>query len=531
MSADNTSQRKGAGEVFQRKDAKLAKNAKEYWVMKFFRLAQCLGFPLSGSGAGLFAPQSVGMRGSEGCSCHGNQGVVTVSDNNAWNLERKPFKTFLRTLCDLCAFALAAFFLIQSTSAAAAPDIQHWQTRNGVRVYFVPAAELPIIDVRVVFAAGSARDDGKPGLAQLSNGLLSEGADGLDADAIAQRFDSLGAQFGNGVDRDMAWVGLRSLSDPKLATPALDLLAKLLSHPDFPPQAFERERQRMLIGLQQQEENPQQIAENAFYKAVYGNHPYATPPEGTQDSLKALQRDDVLGFYKHYYVAHNALIAIVGALDRKGAEQLAEKVAGSLPEGVAAPPLPPVKDLAAAQDIRKQHPSTQTSIFVGQPGDARGDPDYFALYVANHVFGGGGLVSRLSEEIREKRGLSYSVYSYFFPMARKGPFLMGLQTRNDQADEAVRLLRETLAKYLAEGPTDQELTAAKRNITGGFPLRIDSNSKILEYLSVIGYYDLPLDYLDTFSRNIEAVSREQAHSAFQQRIHPDKMVSVRVGGP
>jgi zinc protease len=147
------------------------------------------------------------------------------------------------------------------------------------------------------------------------------------------------------------------------------------------------------------------------------------------------------------------------------------------------------------------------------------------------VLGGSGLVSRLSDEIREKRGLSYSVYSYFFPMAQKGPFLMGLQTRNDQADEAQRLLRETLAKYLAEGPDDKELTAAKRNITGGFPLRIDNNSKILEYLSVIGYYNLPLDYLDTFSKNIEAITREQAHAAFKQRVQTDKLVSVRVGGP
>ncbi len=444
---------------------------------------------------------------------------------------KKPSKGFLCVLRVLCAFALTAFSLTQSPSATAAPDIQHWQTRNGVRVFFVPAAELPIVDVRVVFAAGSARDDGKPGIAQLSNGLLSEGADGLDADAIAQRFEGLGAQFGSGIDRDMAWVSLRSLSEAKLVTPALDLLAKLLRHPDFPAQAFERERQRMLIALQEQEEKPEQIAENAFYKALYGNHPYATPPEGTVDSLKALTRDDVQGFHKQYYVAHNALIAIVGALDRKGAEKLAETVAGSLPEGAAAPALPVVKDLAAAEDIRKQHPSTQTHVYVGQPGLARGDADYFALYVANHVLGGSGLVSRLSDEIREKRGLSYSVYSYFFPMAQKGPFLMGLQTRNDQADEAQRLLRETLAKYRAEGPSDTELTAAKRNITGGFPLRIDSNSKILEYLSVIGYYNLPLDYLDTFSKNIEAVTREQAHAAFKQRVQADKLVSVRVGGP
>ena len=503
MSAEKNMQRKDACENFSTQRRKDAKNAKGNPVMKLLRVVQGRGLWRATILGGVFAPRGGGAN-------------------------RSFSKASLRVLC---IFALTAFSLVQSATASAAPDIQHWQTRNGVRVYFVPAMELPIVDVRVVFAAGSARDDGKPGLAQLSNGLLSEGADGLDADAIAQGFEGLGAQFGSGIDRDMGWVSLRSLSDTKLITPALDLLAKLLRHPDFPPQAFERERQRMLIALQEQEQKPEQIAENAFYKALYGAHPYATPPEGTVDSLKALTRDDVQAFYKQYYVAHNALIAIVGALDRKGAEQLAETVAGNLPEGAAAAALPAVNDLTAAQDIRKEHPSTQTHIYIGQPGMARGDPDYFALYVANHVLGGSGLVSRLADEIREKRGLSYSVYSYFFPMAQKGPFLMGLQTRNDQADEAQRLLRETLAKYLAEGPSDKELTAAKRNITGGFPLRIDSNSKILEYLAVIGYYNLPLDYLDTFSKNIESVSREQAHTAFKQRVHPDKLVSVRVGGP
>ena len=443
--------------------------------------------------------------------------------------ENRVMKLFRRNVLP-CAFVFVAIFLLQSTVATAAPDIQHWQTRNGVRVFFVPAAELPIVDVRVVFAAGSARDNGKSGLAQLANGLLAEGAAGLDADAIAQRFEGLGAQFGSGADRDMGSISLRSLSDPKLSAPALALLAQVLRQPDFPEQAFERERKRMLIALREEDEKPEQIAENAFYKALYGEHPYAAPPEGTVESLNALTRADVQGFYKQYYVAHNALIAIVGALDRKSAEQLAETVAGALPEGAAAPALPAVKDLAAAQDIRKTHPSTQTHVFVGQPGLARGDADYFSLYVANHVFGGSGLVSRLSDEIREKRGLSYSVYSYFMAMAQKGPFMIGLQTRNDQTDEALRVTRESLAKYIQEGPSDKELTAAKQNITGGFPLRIDSNSKILEYLAVIGFYNLPLDYLDTFNHNIEAVTREQAHDAFKRRVQADKLVAVRVGG-
>jgi zinc protease len=166
---------------------------------------------------------------------------------------------------------------------------------------------------------------------------------------------------------------------------------------------------------------------------------------------------------------------------------------------------------------------------MGQPGVRRGDPDYFALYVGNQILGGGGLVSRISEEVREKRGLSYSAYSYFLPMRADGPFVLGLQTRNDSADEALKVLRQTLVDFRNDGPTGKELEAAKRNITGGFPLKIDSNSDILGYIAMIGFYKLPLDYLDTFNGKIEAVTAKQIRDAFQRRVDPDRMVTVTVG--
>jgi len=193
------------------------------------------------------------------------------------------------------------------------------------------------------------------------------------------------------------------------------------------------------------------------------------------------------------------------------------------------PPLPEVPPLSAAIDERVEFPSSQAHLLLAQPGIKRGDKDYFTLYVGNHVFGGSGLVSILSEQIREKRGLSYSVYSYFMPMRQPGLFQLGLQTKNVQAEEALRVLRETLAKFVEEGPSAEQLEAAKQNITGGFPLRIASNSKIVEYLAVIGFYDLPLDYLDTFTAKIEAVSAEQIRDAFQRRIDPQRMVTVQVG--
>jgi len=200
-----------------------------------------------------------------------------------------------------------------------------------------------------------------------------------------------------------------------------------------------------------------------------------------------------------------------------------------LPKGAPAEKLPKVANLNEQETIKLAHPSTQTHILLGQPGMKRGDPDYFALYVGNHILGGNGLVSRLSNEIREKRGLAYSTYSYFLPMRKDGPFQIGLQTRNDQAEEALKVVRETLNNFIENGPTDEELNASKKNITGGFPLRISSNQKILGYIGMIGFYDLPLDYLDTFNEKIQAVSADDIKDAFKRRVHPDTMVTVLVG--
>jgi zinc protease len=180
--------------------------------------------------------------------------------------------------------------------------------------------------------------------------------------------------------------------------------------------------------------------------------------------------------------------------------------------------------------VQQDFPSSQTHIYIGQPGMARHDPDYFALYVGNHVLGGSGLVSILGEEVRNKRGLSYSVYSYFVPMRAPGPFLMSAQTKNDQATEALTVMRDTLRRYRLEGPTPEELDAAKRNITGGFPLDIASNRKIVQYIAMMGFYDYPLDWLDTLVPKVEAVTMEQVRDAFARRLQPDRLAAVVVGG-
>jgi zinc protease len=433
------------------------------------------------------------------------------------------------TFCKSTGAALL-LWLAAIPAVSAMPAIQHWVTDNGARVYFVAAPELPMVNINVTFAAGSVRDDGHAGLAHMTSTLLDMGAAGLSADEIARRLESLGAELGTGSARDMAWITLRSLSDAAHLQPALQLLADVINRPDFNKADFERERERTLVAIRHSEQSPATVAEYTFFRSVYGDHPYALRPSGTMESISALQLEQIKAYYKQYYVARNAVFSIVGDLDRKAAEQLARQVIGQLPAGKRAPAVAPAPVLMKATEQRVYHPSTQTHVRVGAPGMRRGDPDYFPLYVGNHVLGGGGLVSRLFEEVREKRGLSYSVNSYFSPMEQDGPYLLTLQTRNDQVNDAMAVMRETLQDFVENGPTEKELIDAKKNITGSFPLGVASNSDILDYLNVIGFYDLPLSYLEDFNGKVMAVTREQIVDAFQRRVVPDTMVTVIVGG-
>ncbi len=426
-------------------------------------------------------------------------------------------------------FALIISLLI-AASVQASPKIEHWQTSNGARVYFVAAPELAMVDVEVVFDAGSARDGDLSGTALLTNAMLNEGAAGLNTNQIAAEFENVGAQFSNSSERDMAELSMRSLTADFALKPALATFRKVLTQPNFPATSFERLQKQMLIGLQAEKQSPVAIASRAFYTNLYDKHPYAAMPSGDESSVKKLNIAALKAFYQQYYVAKNAIVVLVGALTTEQAKVLAEDLIADLPEGKVAKPLADVASLTSAQKITIDYPSSQTHIVMGQPGVSRHDPDYFALYVGNHILGGSGLVSQLSNEIREKRGLSYSVYSYFRPMRELGPYQFGLQTRNDQAKEALDVMQKTLTDFIHNGPTEEELIAAKQNITGGFALRVDSNSKIAGYTAMIGFYGLPLDYLDTFNSNVNAITIKQIQDAFTRRVHPDKIVTILVGG-
>ena len=427
------------------------------------------------------------------------------------------------------------FVLLIPQFANATPKIENWVTDSGLQVYYVNVPELPMLDARLTFAAGSAHDGDKLGVSSMTANMLDKGAAGLNADQIAEAFESVGAEFSTGSARDMAWISLRTVTLAEQMKPALTAWQKVIASPNFPDADFTRLKKQALIGLEAEKQSPAALANKAFYKHLYHNHPYSQPPNGTEESIEAMSIEDIKAYYNKYFVVKNAQLVLVGSINRSDAEKLANDIAKSLlsnnkSAGEKAPEVPEVQPLTQAKTVHIPYPSKQAHIMIGQPGDKRGDKDYFKLYLGNHKLGGSGFTSRLMKEVRVKRGLAYSVYSYFIPMQENGPFMVGLQTKLSQTDEALKVVRSELEKFQKEGPSEEELKASKLNITGGFPLRTASNDDIIGYLAMIGFYGLPLDYLDTFSDTINKISKDEVMDAFKRRVHPDKMLTIIVGG-
>jgi zinc protease len=426
-----------------------------------------------------------------------------------------------------CAAACAALML--SLPAWAGLPIQSWTAKTGARVLFVESRFIPMLDIAVDFDAGGKRAPaGKAGLAGLTNGMLALGSGGLNENQIAERFADVGAQRGGRADFDRAGVTLRTLSSRAERDAAIALLASIVQTPSFPEEALNREKARAIAGLKEAETKPEAIANRVFFQAMYGTHPYGA--NATVDSIAAITRSDIEGFYRANYAASRAVVSMIGDISRAEAEAIAEQLTGNLPRGTSPAALPPIGTPDSAPK-RIAHPASQSHILVGMPSIARGDADFFALTVGNYVLGGGGFVSRLMNEVREKRGLAYSVYSYFMPLSEPGPFQLGLQTKKEQANDALKLVNSVVAEYVAKGPTAAELKAAKDNLAGGFALRIDNNRKILDNLSVIGFYKLPLDYLDRWVENVERVTVADVKAAFARHVKPAQFATVVVGAP
>lgn len=444
----------------------------------------------------------------------------------------------MRRAFDSLRLLACALLLWAGMGAWAAVPIQHWQQPSGAQVYLVESRSIPMVDIQIDFDAGGRRDPaGQAGLASVTaamtgRGVLAHGGQpALDENQLSQAWADLGAGFGGEAGSDRMSFSLRSLTDPALLDRAVELAARQFGEPAFPPAVWDRDRQRMSAAIREANTRPGTVASKAFDRAVYDGHPYGA--EVTEASLAAIEVPDMQAFFRIHVLPCRAKVSVVGDVDRATVDAIVARMLSRLPQaGGACPALPPVPDvppLAAPATVAIPFDSAQAHVLIGQPGYERSDPDHLALVVGNYILGGGGLVSRLSTEVREKRGLSYGAYSYFSPGLHAGAFTIGLQTRPDQADEAIAVARRVLAGYVAEGPTQAELKAARDYLVGGFPLRIDSNGKLLGNVAAIAWHGLPLDYLDTWTEKVARITAAQVRAALQRKLDPARMATVTVG--
>jgi zinc protease len=442
----------------------------------------------------------------------------------------------MKLISKLLAFiAINLIFFV--SAALAIPPIQRLTLNNSASAYLIETKVLPIIDIEVIIDAGSRYDPpNKTGLAALTASLLNLGIQSgkkiISEAAIADEIADLGASLSVMASGERATMRIRSLSRADLRQRVVELGATILAHPRFEAKIVEREKQRLIAQLLDAETKPEYILERQFKKAVFRDYPLGS--SATAQSIAQIQVSDLKQFHQLFYRSDRITVNLVGDIDRQEATQIAQalllQLAATGPDIAPLPKLTesPVES-ASARVTQIAFDAQQTHIAMGMTAIPRNDPDYFPLLVGNYVLGGGGFVSRLMNEVREKRGLAYSVSSYFIPGKNVGIFQAGLQTRNDQAGLALGVMRETIARFINEGPSAADLVAAKANLSNGYPLRIDSNRKLLDNLSSITWNNLPLDTLETWTKQIEAITVEQVRQAFQKHLAMNRMQTVVVG--
>ncbi|MES3039612.1 MAG: pitrilysin family protein [Pseudomonadota bacterium] len=407
--------------------------------------------------------------------------------------------------------------------------VQQWLTPEGLRVLYWPNDQIPLLDARLIFDAGAARDDDLPGLASAVSSLMNEGTPQFTAQQVAERFERVGAEFSAASYRDMALLQLRTLSQPEYRDQALDMLAEVATHPAFEAAAWQRLQESLRIGQRQRQQSPSGRAGLQFYQQLYGDHPYANPPAGLASSVQRITPADLKAFHARYYTVRNAVLVLVGDIDRKTAETIAANFSQRLPAGDAAPQLPEPEPLKKAKRQHIEMPSQQTFVLLGELGLSRLDPDYFPLLVANEILGGSGFGSVLTRELREKRGLTYSVNSQFVPMRMPGPFQISFSTRADQAEAALKLTQQLLADFVRTGPDAAAVNNAIAQLTQAFPRSLMRSDAVASYLAMMGFYQLPADYLSRYVEQLAAVTPAQVQSALQRRVHPDRLVIITAG--
>jgi len=425
---------------------------------------------------------------------------------------------------------MAALALVLAALPARAFDIKEVKSPGGITAWLVEDHSIPLIAMSFSFAPGSAADPpDRPGLANFLTGMMDEGADDLDSATFQKRRDELGFRLSFDAGLDNFEGTFQTLA--KNQGESFDLLRKAVTAPHFDPGPLERMRQSFLLNVSEKRDDPQQAAFQRWMEVALPGDPYAIESTGTPQSMAAVTADDLRSLHRRMFNRATLRVAVVGDIDATTLGARLDQVFGTLPSGPAAavPPPKPYDTKGQIKVIERDIP--QSIIVFGHEGIRRSDPDFIPAFVVTEILGGDSFGSRLTAEIREKRGLTYGVGAGLNPLRRLGLFIGSLSTRNEKAGEAVSLVKEIVKQMAEQGPTQRELDEAKTYLTGSYALRFASNSAIANQLLGLQEQGMAIDYVEKRNGLIAAVTLDQAKAAARRLLHPDRLVITIVGKP
>jgi len=396
---------------------------------------------------------------------------------------------------------------------------------NGIVLISSEQRSLPMVTLHLLIDAGSVHDfKGRDGLANLTAALLTSGTRNRNAVQISEALDFIGASLSAKSEDEFATVNLTVLK--KDLDAGLGLLADILTSPAFPREEIDRQKQAVIASIRARNEDPSEVVAKKFRESLYPQSPYGRPVEGTEESLRGIDRSMLLDFYDKFYRPNRSILAVVGDVSQQEITEAFNKAFPSWKKGGA-----PAKEIAApspgaANFLRLQKNITQANIVIGHEGVPRGNADYYAIQVMNYILGGGGFSSRLMDSVRNERGLAYSVYSQFDAGKFAGTFEIAMQTRNETAYEALQIAIDEVRSIREKGVSQDELKAAKDFLIGSFPLRIDTNRKIAAFLAQLEFLGLELDYPDKYAEMVRKVTREDVQRVAKRYLKPSQLIVV-----
>lgn len=428
------------------------------------------------------------------------------------------------------ALAGTVLALAAAVLPAQAAKVTRVVSPGGIEAWLVREPAIPIVSLELAFRGGASLDPpGREGLANMVSGLLDEGADDLDSHAFQTRLQELAVHMSFDAGLDTFRGSLKTLSEN--LDDAFDLLRLALAAPRFDVEPVERVRRQILAGLAQAEEEPSRIARRTWFRTAFPDHPYGRPVRGTEESVAAITTDDLAAFVAHQFSRDKLLVAVVGDVGPERLAGLLDATFGTLPSTSTVAEVPEALAADSATLIVVRKPNPQSVVVFGHAGLKRDDPDFYAAVVMNNILGSGAFTSRLYDEVREKRGLAYSVYTYLYPLDHAGLILGGVNTQNNRVKESLAIIRREFARMRDEGVTEEELADAKTFLTGSFPLRLSSNGKIANILVGIQLDELGIDYLEHRNGYIDAVTLEDVRRVAARLLTPEALRIVVVGEP